>query len=100
MGMLWSWCGGVRGQADGVGWSWRQERKEERLYHDTTHHAAHPHMHISTLVPKGVLCAVGMSMLSSASGLHPICTMCTVPNHKVPTYAHQLNSLLPFPHWP
>src|SRR5258708_24983362 len=27
--------------------------------------------------------------------LHPICTMCTVPNHKVPTYAHWLNSLLP-----
>src|SRR5258708_8494528 len=43
----------------------------------TTHHAAHPHMHISTLVPEGVLCTVGMSMLSSASGLHPICTMHT-----------------------
>src|SRR5258707_6904405 len=45
-------------------------------------------MHISTPVPKGVLYTVGMSMLSSVSGLHPICTMRTVPNHKVPAYAH------------
>src|SRR6266481_5147479 len=45
-------------------------------------------MHISTSVPEGVLYTIGMSMLSSVSGLHPICTMCTVPNHKVPAYAH------------
>src|SRR5260221_8988918 len=45
-------------------------------------------MHISTPVPKGVLYTVGMSVLSSVSGLHPICTMRTMPNHKVPAYAH------------
>ncbi len=33
--MLQSWCRGVRGQADGVGWSWRWQRKEEGSYHDT-----------------------------------------------------------------
>src|SRR6266446_5744448 len=33
----------------------------------TTLHAAHPHMCISTPVPKGVLCTIGMSMLSSVS---------------------------------
>src|SRR5258707_11058579 len=27
--------------------------------------------------------------------LYPICTMCTVPIHKVPTYAHQPNSHFP-----
>src|SRR5260221_8681431 len=54
----------------------------------TTLHAAHSCTHISTLVPEGVLCTVGMSMLSSAFGLHPTCTMCTMPIHKVPTYAH------------
>src|SRR6266481_2277955 len=32
--MLWSWCGGVGGQVDRVGWSWRWKRKEERSYHD------------------------------------------------------------------
>src|SRR5258707_15071612 len=53
------------------------------------HHADHPHTHISTPVPKGGLCTIGMSVLSSVSSLHPICTMCTVPIHKVPTYAHQ-----------
>src|SRR5260221_7110288 len=41
-------------------------------------------MHISTLVPKGVLYTIGMSMLSSVSGLHPIHTMRTMPNHKIP----------------
>src|SRR5258708_314918 len=41
-------------------------------------------MCISTLVPKGVLCTVGMSVLSSAFG-H---TMCTMPIHEVPTYVH------------
>src|SRR5258708_2248088 len=35
MGMLWSWCGGVGGQVDGVRWSQRQKR-EERSYHDIT----------------------------------------------------------------
>src|SRR5260221_9716185 len=45
-------------------------------------------MCISTLVPEGVLCTIGMSVLSSAFGLYPICTMHTVPIHKVPTYAH------------
>src|SRR5258705_5544588 len=45
-------------------------------------------MCISTPVPEGVLYPVGMSMLSSVSGLHPIRTMCTVPKHKVPAYAH------------
>src|SRR5258707_257696 len=45
-------------------------------------------MHISTLVPEGVLCTIGMSMLSSAFSLHPTCTMHTVPIHEVPTYAH------------
>src|SRR5258707_9124005 len=54
----------------------------------TTLHAAHPHMCISTLVPKGVLCTIGMSVLSSVSSLHPTHTMCTVPIHEVPTYAH------------
>src|SRR5258708_28195156 len=57
-------------------------------YHQTTHHAAHPHTCISTLVPEGVLYTIGRSVLSSVSGLHPIHTMCTVPNHKVPAYAH------------
>src|SRR5260221_9037088 len=32
--MLQSWCRGVRGRADGVRWSQRQKRKEERSYHD------------------------------------------------------------------
>src|SRR5260221_10821633 len=32
----------------------------------TTLHATHSCTHISTLVPKGVLCTVGMSVLSSA----------------------------------
>src|SRR5258708_9124536 len=32
--MLQSWCRGVRGRADGVRWSWRWKRKEERSYHD------------------------------------------------------------------
>src|SRR5258708_7964596 len=59
---------------------------------NTTHHAAHTCMHISTLVPEGVLCTVGMSVLSSAFGLHPIHTTCTMPIHKVPTYAHQSSS--------
>ena len=36
VGMLWSWCGGVGGQADRVGWSQRWKRKEERSYHDIT----------------------------------------------------------------
>ena len=54
----------------------------------TTLHAAHPDMHISTLVPKGALCTIGMSVLSPVSSLHPICTMHTVPIHEVPTYAH------------
>src|SRR5260221_5654117 len=36
MGVLWSWHGGVGGQADGVGWSQRWKRKEERSYHDIT----------------------------------------------------------------
>ena len=36
MGVLQSWCGGGRGQADGVRWSQRQKRKEERSYHDIT----------------------------------------------------------------
>src|SRR5258707_8029657 len=54
----------------------------------TTLHAAHPPTHISTPVPKGALCTVGMSVLSPVSSLHPICTMCTMPIHKVPTYAH------------
>src|SRR5258705_10647170 len=45
-------------------------------------------MRISTPVPKGVLCTIGMSVLSSAFGLHPTRTMCTVPIHEVPTYAH------------
>src|SRR5258707_7501281 len=31
----------------------------------TTLHAAHPHMCISTLVPEGVLCTIGMSMCST-----------------------------------
>src|SRR5258707_15843296 len=59
---------------------------------NTTHHAIHTCTHISTLVPKGVLCNIGMSMLSSAFGLHPICTMCTMPIHEVPAYAHQPSS--------
>src|SRR5260221_7921705 len=55
-------------------------------------------MHISTPVPKGVLYTVGMSMLSSVSGLHPIHTMHTGPRgpllfgwctHYVPTTSHQ-----------
>src|SRR5258707_15700144 len=55
-------------------------------------------MHISTLVPEGVLYTVGMSVLSSVSGLHPICTMHTGPRgpllfgwctHYVPTTSHQ-----------
>src|SRR5258707_4855074 len=54
----------------------------------TTLHAAHSCMRISTLVPKGVLCTIGMSVLSSAFGLHPTRTMHTVPIHEVPTYAH------------
>src|SRR5258708_33951531 len=54
----------------------------------TTLHAAHPHTCISTPVPEGALCTIGMSMLSPVSGLHPICTMCTMPIHEVPTYAH------------
>src|SRR5258708_27069130 len=54
----------------------------------TTLHATHPHMCISTLVPEGALCTIGMSVLSPVSGLHPIHTMCTVPIHEVPTYAH------------
>src|SRR6266436_1176167 len=45
-------------------------------------------MHISTLVPKGVLYTIGMSVLSSVSSLHPIHTMHTVQNHKVPAYAY------------
>src|SRR5258708_25403083 len=36
MGVVWSWHGGVGGQADGVGWSQRWKRKEERSYHDIT----------------------------------------------------------------
>ena len=54
----------------------------------TTLHATHPPTRISTLVPEGVLCTVGMSVLSSVSSLHPIHTMCTMPIHEVPTYAH------------
>src|SRR5258707_5443900 len=61
-------------------------------------------MHISTLVPEGVLYTIGMSVLSSVSSLHPICTMHTMPNmhtgprgpllfgwctHYVPTTSHQ-----------
>src|SRR6266436_6553720 len=53
----------------------------------TTLHAAHSCTCISTLVPKGVLCTIGMSMLSSAFGLHPTHTMHTMPIHEVSWYA-------------
>src|SRR5258708_11861589 len=61
----------------------------------TTLHATHSCTCISTPVPEGVLCTVGISMLSSAFSLHPIHTMCTMPIHEVPAHAHQPNS--PFP---
>src|SRR5260221_4909656 len=54
----------------------------------TTLHATHSCTCISTPVPEGVLCTIGMSVLSSAFSLHPTCTMRTMPIHEVPTYAH------------
>src|SRR5260221_5631280 len=55
---------------------------------NTTHHAAHTCMCISTLVPEGVLCTVGMPMFELCLQPPPNLHHAHCANSQIPTYTH------------
>src|SRR5258706_9579100 len=53
------------------------------------HTPCHPHMHAHIHTgPRGCFVHCWNVHVECCLQLHPICTMCTMPIHEVPTYAH------------